>query len=197
MYLIKKSSYAINEIDDKTWDSAEVAKVGTVNWKEYPYKPNMEARILYSDYAIHVKLTTDEKGLVAVQREQNSAVCDDSCMEFFFRPNENDPHYINFELNPFGTIYMSVRTSRYDFYFPAEDKKYFGVVSEVDSDEWSVMFSVPFEFIDREVGGHTKKMYGNFQKCGGEQKHYLSYYPIETEKPDFHRPEFFGDFELE
>ncbi len=197
MYIIKKADYKITNIEDKAWESANVAKVEQVNWKEFDCYPKMETRILYSDFGIHIKLTTDEKNLVASQREQNSPVSDDSCMEFFFRPNENDPHYFNFEFNPFGTMYMAVRTSRYDSYHPAEDKKYFGVVSEVGADEWSVMFSVPFEIIDRELGGHTKKMYGNIQKCGGEKNHYLSYYPIGTEKPDFHRSEYFGPFELE
>ena len=35
---------------------------------------------------------------------------------------------------------------------------------------------------------------GNFYKCasGSSQPHYLSWNPINTEKPDFHRPDFFG-----
>lgn len=198
MYKIKKIDRKVIEICDPLWDIAELAEVALDNWDEKLKEPKMTARVLYSDYGLHVKLTTDEKELVCVQREQNTAVCDDSCMEFFFRPNENAPHYINFEINPFGTMYMSVRTSRADFYFPKEDKKYFGIVSEVGPEEWSVVFTVPFEFIDREIGGHTKTMYGNFQKCGsGEVRHHFTYYPIKTERPDFHRPEYFGPFELE
>ena len=198
MYKVKKADHKITDMTDAAWGMAEVAEVSLDNWDEKINNITMIARLLYSDYGIHVKLTTDEKELIAVQRKQNSPVCDDSCMEFFFRPNENDPHYINFEINPFGTMYMSVRTSRKDFYFPCEDKKYFGVVSEVGPEEWSVIFTVPFEFVDREIGGYTKIMYGNFQKCGGDiTRHHLTYYPIKTEKPDFHRPEYFGPFELE
>ena len=59
------------------------------------------------------------------------------------------------------------------------------------------MFTIPFEFTDRVFKGHTDTMYGNLYKCGGENQHYVSYYPVQTEKPDFHRPEFFGEFVLE
>jgi len=34
----------------------------------------------------------------------------------------------------------------------------------------------------------------NFFKCGDDtqQPHFLSWQPIDTPRPDFHRPEFFG-----
>lgn len=197
MYSVKKVDHKITDMKDSAWDLAEVALVAVDNWGKNEYTPKMTARVLYSEYGIHVKMTTDEDNLVATYRNQNSDVCLDSCMEFFFRANENDPHYFNFEFNPFGTMYISTRTSRAGFHFPDVDKRFFGVESSVEPEEWSVMFSVPFDFIDKEHGGHTKKMYGNFYKCGGTRKHYLTYYPVTSATPDFHRPECFGEFELE
>ena len=37
---------------------------------------------------------------------------------------------------------------------------------------------------------------GNLYKCADKAKtpHYLSAFEIETEKPDFHRPEYFREF---
>jgi hypothetical protein len=34
----------------------------------------------------------------------------------------------------------------------------------------------------------------NFYKCGDDtsKRHYLSWNPVKTAKPDFHRPEYFG-----
>ena len=197
MYKVKKVDKKLTEINDNLWDIAEVAEVSLDNWGQNEYTPKMTARILYSDYGLHVKMTTDEDNLVATYRNQNSDVCLDSCMEFFFRANENDPRYCNFEFNPFGTMYISTRTSRTVFSFPEVDKRFFEVQSEVGPEEWSVMFSVPFDFIDREHGGHTKRMLGNFYKCGGTRRHFLTYYPVKHPVPDFHRPEYFGDFELE
>ncbi|WP_350005689.1 carbohydrate-binding family 9-like protein, partial [Phocaeicola dorei] len=39
----------------------------------------------------------------------------------------------------------------------------------------------------------------NFYKCGDElqKPHFLSWSPIKIEKPDFHRPDFFGLLEFE
>lgn len=41
-------------------------------------------------------------------------------------------------------------------------------------------------------------MKANFYKCGDglTVPHYLSWSPIVTEKPDFHRPEFFNQIKL-
>lgn len=199
MYIIKKTENNIKCINDKAWDNANVAKIDKINWPEYNKAPNTTAKILYNDFGIFVQLETDENPILARCREQNSAVCCDSCMEFFFRPNENDPRYFNFEFNAFGTMYLGVRTSRYDPVHPDKDKKFFNVKSHVDDKKWVLQFEIPFEYIDEVFGGHSKTMYGNLYKCGDETEttHYVTYYPVKTENPDYHRPEYFGEFVLE
>ncbi|MBR4890623.1 MAG: carbohydrate-binding family 9-like protein [Clostridia bacterium] len=199
MYIIKKTENNISCINDKAWDLASVASLDKINWPEFPCSYKTTAKLLYNENGIYVRLETDEKPLLARFSNQNDTICCDSCMEFFVRPNENDPRYINFEFNPFGTMYMSVRTSRFDPVFPDKDKKYFNVKSYVDDKKWVLQFCIPFEFIDEIFGSHTKKIYGNLYKCGNEtvKRHYATYYPIDTEQPDYHRPEFFGEFILD
>ena len=199
MYTIKRTEETITCINDKAWDKAEVAEIKIINWSEFPSAPKTTAKLLYNDFGIYVQLQTDEKPLLARHTEQNAPVCCDSCMEFFLRPNEQDNRYLNFEFNPFGTMYLAVRTSRHDPVHPANDKAYFGVKSYVDDQKWTLQFCVPFALIDEIFGGHTKTMYGNLYKCGDETQtpHYATYYPIETKEPDYHRPEFFGAFVLE
>jgi len=199
MYIIKKTENDINCINDKAWNLANVANVDKINWPEFPCPYKTTAKLLYNENGIYIQLETDEKPLLARFTNQNDTICCDSCMEFFVRLNENDPRYINFEFNPFGTMYMSVRTSRFDPVFPEKDKKYFNVKSYVDDKKWVLQFCIPFEFINEIFGSHTKTIYGNLYKCGNEtvQRHYATYYPIDTEQPDYHRPEFFGEFVLE
>jgi len=199
MYIIKKTENNINCINDKAWETANVANIDKINWQGFGCPPETTGKILYNDYGIYVRLETDENPLLARCRTQNGSVCKDSCMEFFFRPNENDPRYFNFEFNPFGTMYFAVRTSRNDAAYPEKDKKYFNVKSYVDDKKWVLMFCVPFELMDEITGSHTTKIYGNLYKCGDEteNKHYATYYPIKTEEPDYHRPEYFGEFVLE
>lgn len=200
MYIIHKTATPVADMHAPEWEKAELAEVATLNWPElYDFNPGMQARILYSDFGLHVKFTTQEKPLLARATEQNGAIYKDSCMEFFFKPKAEDPRYINFEINPFATMYLAIRTGRKDAAFPAEDKKYFGIVSEVEDGAWSLMFTVPFEFIDRNFGGIDKTFYGNIYKCGNEtvHKHYVTYYPMNINPPDFHRPDCFGPFVLE
>ena len=199
MYIIKKTENIIKCINDKAWDTANVANIDKVNWEGYGCPPNTTGKLLYNDYGIYVQLETDENPLLARLRNQNEEVCCDSCMEFFFRPNENDPRYFNFEFNPFGTMCFALRTSRYDPKYPDKDRKFFNVKSYVDDKKWVLQFCIPFEFIDGIFGTHTKTIYGNIYKCGDETAniHYATYYPILTEEPDYHRPEYFGKFILE
>ncbi len=196
MYIVKKINLPLNDINSPIWEDANVVEINVANWDDFPCGPSTQARLLYSNEGLHIKLTTDEKPLLARCNNQNDMVCEDSCMEFFFRPNSADPHYINFEFNPFGTMYMSISLKRGESRFLCEDKAYFDVRSIITGGEWSVMFTVPFEFLDREFDGHTDEFYGNIYKCGGYTEHYLSLYPIKSEIPDFHRPECFGKFVL-
>ncbi len=199
MYTIKKTDTKITDLFDAAWEKAECANVDTINWPAYDYNPGMQARLLYSDYGIHIKLTTQEQPLLARETKQNGNIYKDSCMEFFFSPKAEDKRYINFEINPFGTMYLAIRTGRTDPSFPTEDKRYFGIVSDVTDKEWSLCFTVPFAFIEKYFGGCDKVFRGNIYKCGDEtvREHYVTYYPMPINPPDYHRSDCFGEFVLE
>ncbi|MEI3342563.1 MAG: carbohydrate-binding family 9-like protein [Coprobacter fastidiosus] len=60
---------------------------------------------------------------------------------------------------------------------------------------WELLVSIPFDLIGVNPESLPEKLYANFYKCADNSSlpHYLSWSPIETENPDFHRPEFFGE----
>ena len=199
MYFIKKTQKEKLEIFDREWENANVADIAVINWKEFSYAPKTTAKILYNESGIWVQMQTDEQDLLARCTKQNGPVSDDSCMEFFFRPNENDPRYLNFEYNAFGTMYCAVRTGRFDSVKPKVDKKDFCVETYVEEGNWILQYFVPFSFIESIFGSYTKTMYANLYKIGVDTKfeHYVSYAPINADEPDFHRPECFVEFVLE
>lgn len=199
MYIIKRTENKKLSMWDKAWESANVAGVDKVNWQKFDYVPNTTAKILYNDDGIYVQMQTDEADLFASRTKQNSDISNDSCMEFFFRPNENDNRYLNFEFNPFAAMYLACRTDRYDPVHPDADKNFFDAQTYVEEGKWILQYFIPFSFIDGIFGSHTKKMYGNLFKCGVDTKivHYATYAPINTPEPDFHRPECFVEFVLE
>ena len=199
MYIIKKTDKKITSLFDSVWDCANIAEISQNNWSQFEKAPKTTAKLLYSDFGIHIRMQTEEKPLLARCTEQNGPVHLESCMEFFVRPNEEDKRYINFEFNAFGTMYLALRTGRPDKNFVENNKEYFEVQSCVDEKAWTLGFVIPFEFIKKHFGECSKTLWGNLYKCGEETEyeHYASYYPLDPEKVDFHAPQFFGKFILE
>ena len=80
-------------------------------------------------------------------------------------------------------------------------------LQQIDSDNWNygrdvkASFGIAYDpvniYLRFEVleSFYNIKASGNFYKCGDQQvvPHYLSWAPITTENPDFHRPEYFGE----
>ena len=63
---------------------------------------------------------------------------------------------------------------------------------------WRVGVIIPFELIGVDPENLPKTLRANFYKCGDKtaHPHFLSWNPVETPQPDFHRPEFFGELRL-
>ena len=65
------------------------------------------------------------------------------------------------------------------------------------TEAWELALSLPYTLFQGTVlspkPGDT--MHGNFYKCGDElpEPHFLSWHPIHTPQPDFHRPDWFGE----
>src|SRR5690625_7843138 len=62
--------------------------------------------------------------------------------------------------------------------------------------EWSLTAIVPVEIFVHHQGLELSglRARANFYKCGDETEtpHYLSWNPIDTARPDFHQPSYFG-----
>ena len=60
---------------------------------------------------------------------------------------------------------------------------------------WDVAMIIPLDLIGVNPESLPDTLKANFYKCGDltSHPHYLSWSPIGTPKPDFHRPEYFGE----
>jgi hypothetical protein len=62
--------------------------------------------------------------------------------------------------------------------------------------EWEMVVVIPSSIFTYDEGLSFSKLVSNanFYKCGDDttKRHYLSWNPVKTPKPDFHRPEYFG-----
>lgn len=202
------SVYAENVID-LLENNGKRCIIDSVNWeKEFPYRPLSSFTIAHDGSNIYIDFFVRCNYLKAENYENNSPVSQDSCVEFFVAP-KGDNHYWNFEFNCIGTINASHRTERKNptrlndkelaqvIRYASCGNKPFQELEGIFS--WNLLVIIPLSLIGVEYNGSPIAMKGNFYKCasGCTQPHYMSWNPINTEKPDFHRQEFFGNIILE
>jgi hypothetical protein len=179
--------------------------IDTLNWKGYKYKPDVRLAIAYGDNEIFLKYYVTEKYFKAEKTESNEMVCEDSCVEFFVSP-ENDGIYYNIEFNAIGTCLLGsgmdrASSKRVD---PALISKIRRLTSagtkpfkeKTGEHSWTITVAIPFEVFFRHkiksIKGRSFR--ANFYKCGDKLSvpHYVTWNPVGTREPDYHRPEYFG-----
>lgn len=192
-------------------EGIEYQLVSHANWAaDYPYTPQVGFRMAHNDEALFLHYRVQEDSVRAVALHDNGRVWEDSCCEFFSQPAD-DGSYYNVECNCAGTVLVGCGHGREGRTLAPQ-----AVLDKVD--RWSSLGRLPFEervgtcdwqlaliiplktFFKHEVKSLSgKTIRANFYKCGDalQKPHFLSWNAIEIEKPDFHRPDFFGELTFE
>jgi hypothetical protein len=174
-----------------------------INWDEYSYLPVVAVDVARSDLSLYIRFFVKGNSLKAVYLDDGSPVHEDSCVEFFMKKTDEDS-YMNFEFNCIGTCDASRRTSR-DKKASLSKKEYSQIrrYSSLERKEirekkgvhwWELAVAIPLRLMGLDPGDLPEKILGNFYKCADEtdSPHYVSWNPVDTPAPDFHRPDFFG-----
>ena len=185
--------------------------IDNVNWpKAFPYKPKVEFAAAHCGDALLLHYRVEEQSVRAVARQDHEHIWEDACVEFFCMPAE-DGIYYNVECNCTGKLIVAAGKDRHERKpAPAE------VMQAID--RWASLGTEPFEtreeptkwevalrlpistfFLHKLDGFDGLKASGNVYKCGDllPIAHFISWNPIQTENPDFHRSEFFGQIKFE
>ena len=189
--------------DSVDWNAIPAASIDNFFWLE-GHTPETTAKLAYIEgFGFALRMTCGETAPKAVYRRYNEPVYTDSCLEFFC-DWLGDGRYINMEMNANGTLLSCIGPDRHARTPIADlsDGEIFVVKGEIQPASWNVTAYIPTALLCRILGvdsipfgkGYTFR--GNFYKCGDETPipHYGMWSPVGTEKPDFHRPEYFGDF---
>lgn len=210
----------IKKIDKTLNDAAQVAatldeanvkfeKIETVNWNEFPYKPDVEFRAAHTGDALLINYRCTEEAVRAVAEGDNGPVWEDSCVEFFV--SFDGKKYYNIECNCVGTILSACGPDRNERTLASTEvlngvKRYASLASNMPKEgegpiSWEVSLIIP---VTTFFGSGLDTLSGvkarcNFYKCGDKlpTPHFLSWNPIGVASPDFHRPEYFGEIEFE
>lgn len=184
--------------------------VNTVNWEAFPYRPDVEFRIAHTEDAILLHFKVKEASVRAVAGKDNGSVWEDACVEFFSVPAA-DGIYYNMECNCAGTLLIGAGAGRADRQRAPQEvldkvQRWASLGREafderVGERSWEVALIIPYSafFLHHITSLDGKSIRANFYKCGDKLQtpHYLSWNPIELEKPNFHCPEFFGMLNFE
>lgn len=184
--------------------------ISTVNWAEYPYKPEVSFRMAATDKAFLLQYRVKEATVRALAATDNGPVWQDSCVEFFCSP-DSDGFYYNFECNCVGKLLIGSGAERNTREHAPQEVlesvlRYASLGSESFDERpadgvWEVALVIPFTaFYRHHITSFAGKSFrANFYKCGDKltTPHFLSWNPIETAKPNFHRPDYFGEVSVE
>ena len=175
------------------------------------HSPNTLVKVAYDANAIYVKFRVEDRYVKAVHQNNQDPVYKDSCVEFFFTPgNDVGKGYFNLEMNCGGAMLFHHQVVPRKGAVPISDTD-IGEIEvsaslprKVDPEiaeetTWTVSYRIPFSILKKYHNFEDPKpgsiWRANFYKCGDETSHphWLTWAPIDYPRPDFHRPEFFGE----
>ena len=176
-------------------------------WTNSGYQPNVSFAIAHSGDSILLKYFVTEKYITTVYHEINDPVFEDTCVEFFIALGD-DKNYYNLEFNRIGTPLVGYGPGKHD---RAHLQK--SAICQIESLSktasqpdaaghiaWELTLRIPLSlFVYHNINPLTDSIARvNFFKCGDNlpEPHFLSWSAIDSPKPNFHLPEFFGTIQF-
>ncbi len=200
-----KANTPVREIHT-AMDTIRPESIGIANWPSFPYKPEVTFQAACNGGGLFLRYSVRENCIRAKYLEDFGAVWTDSCVEFFVSPDGGKGYY-NFEFNAIGTALLCYGINRENrqqaptnvmnkiLRYPTLGRQ--AIASQQGEFIWNLLLYIPVEalFLHQISSFAGKTMMANFYKCGDETAtpHYLSWNPVNTKTPDFHRPEYFRE----
>jgi len=217
--------YQVSKLDARpeinaVWDKAPWTSIRSIELTHHmgerpEHFPLTEAKIAYDNLAIYVIFRVKDQYVKAVHSNHQDPVYKDSCVEFFFSPQENSENgYFNLEMNCGGTMLFHHQTAprTNQVQIVEEDIQQVEVASSLprivdpeieEETTWIVEYRIPFSVLasyrDFPVPEQGTTWRANLYKCADETSHphWLTWAPIDLPAPDFHQPDFFGYLEFQ
>lgn len=206
---INSTQYSVDKLAE-TLKCVSAENIDIINWSGFPASVSASFKIAHDGENILLLFNISESEILAEIAEDNGKVSKDSCVEFFVS-FDNTKHYYNIEFSCIGKLLMGYRDIRPNAKYASQEVlssiKRYSTLGEENFERkegninWQLSIIIPkTAFWEDNIQTFDKlKAKANFYKCGDNllQKHYLSWSPIETEKPSFHETGFFGTLRFE
>jgi hypothetical protein len=192
----------VNNFDDISAIMDQLPRHGLFNnsWPQYKTVCTTDFSIAHTYKEIMIKFYILNDHFGSKIRNLNGDVHQDNCVEFFVSFDGGQAYY-NIEFNCLGIGKMAFGKKGEREFLPPNIIR--TIRKWVRSDiinkmfDWEIILCIPATaFIYHKV--NLKKQLscsGNFYKCGDglPEPHYLTWNIVEGSKPDFHRPDHFGE----
>ena len=217
--------YSVSRVDepitiDADWNKPVWQAIQPISLKRYmgdkpEHFPQVQAKLAYDDTHIYVIWKVNDQFVRAVANEHQGPVYQDSCVEFFFIPdNLGGLEYFNLEMNCGGTMLFhhqefgkpeKVNISSEDIAAMQVAHSLPRIITEEIKEKttWYLEYAIPFEILKNyyqlEYPKSGAKWRANFYKCADKTSHphWLTWSEVQYPEPRFHLPEFFGTLVFE
>ena len=200
---------SMEDISEELEDHGFNVPITFNNWSSRKNNiPFVHLEVAHNKSMLFLQYNVKEHYVRAQNTQCNSNVWEDSCVEAFIAIK--DQSYFNFEFNAIGTCFASCGKNRHQReLFSQDDIKSIITWTTMGGTpfperkghfSWRLIAGIPFKLLGIEESYYpSRTLWANFYKCGNKltMPHYLSYKKVKTQSPDFHRPEFFAEMELE
>jgi len=174
------------------------------------FHPVTQVKVIYDDNSLYVIFRVDDCYVRCREQVCNGPVSNDACVEFFFSPdNEKPQRYFNLEVNCGGTPLMRYNIIPRKEFITLEPE----LIKEIEIAHslpawvdpeitepitWTVECRIPFTLLEKfsrvslpKTGVNWR---ANFYKTAaqGTNPHWITWSLVQSSKPDFHLPAFFG-----
>ena len=215
-YTIKKTAISNNSASfSPNWQAIDALTIDTYPWYKAGAKQNTQVKLSANNDTLFIQIIAQDNYSYAKQTELNHMlICEDSCVEFFFSPSGVlGSSYVNLEVNCCGTLHLAYGAGRDNRQFISLEAASLiqcksslnlsndsPIKFENENDkEWAIEIALPFAAIEELTGERVNKdkWFANFYRCGGRtEPQYAVWHNIDVPKPDYHRPDHFGELVL-
>lgn len=196
--------YEIQRVTDTfSWDKIPVLNM------EHAYLSTPESvtafgQICASEKALFVHLWVKQVQIRAEEYGLEGLPYKDSCLEFFFCPEEENPEYFNFEFNLNKCLYLGIGKdlATRQRILLENVEEIFKPVTKRTQDGWEIYYQIPYAFIYEYFPMFSvyegKIIRGNCYSCSdlSNVPYYRSWRHVSEKMFTFHCPECFGRMKI-
>ena len=176
-----ESVYNVNRLEGKitivgawekvVWKNVPALEITNYMGDKPQFLPTTFAKLLYDEKNIYGIFQVQDRYVQCLVQETNGHVSGDSCVEFFFSPDNSNPlFYFNLEINCGGVPLLQFVT------VPRKE------------------YPVSYTHLAITPPNPWVKTTATFYKTASttSNPHYLTWSKVDNSIPDFHLPQFFG-----